>query len=135
MKLRIHDNSIRLRVGRSEVLMLARGQSLKGRTDLLPEPLIYQVDICEQCSAPAVTFRAALLRVTLPVPLTQRWACTKEVGIEAWIPNPDPNREPIQLLIEKDFQCLHGTALDNEDCFANPLADAETSLSMPAAAR
>jgi hypothetical protein len=135
MKLRIHDNSIRLRMGRNEVMMLARGQSLKGRTDLLPEPLVYQVDISEQCSAPAVTFRAALLRVMLPVSLTQRWACTEQVGIEAWIPNPDPKREPIQLLVEKDFQCLHGAAHDNEDCFANPLVDAEISPSISAAAR
>lgn len=122
MKLRIADNSIRLRLTRGEIAALARSETVEGRTALFPQPFVYQLAVRQDTTAPTVSYKDGRLRVTLPWPLAQRLASTDEVGIEATISAGNRQSDPVHLLVEKDFKCLHGSVDDQEDCFANPLA-------------
>ena len=44
----------------------------------------------------------------------------QDVGIESEIAGS--NNTTLHLLVEKDFRCLHGPAIEQEDCFPNPNA-------------
>jgi hypothetical protein len=123
MKLRIADNSIRLRLTRGEITALARSETVEGRTALFPQPFVYQLAVQQDATPPTVSYEQGRLRVTVPWPLAERLASTDEVGIEATIAGRDRQSDAVHLLIEKDFKCLHGSAENQEDCFANPLAN------------
>ena len=124
MKLRVCQNSIRLRLSQTEVKRLADRQTIEMRADLLPQPLVYQLAAGEESDMASVTFQHGILRVALPASQLRNWALTRQVGIEISIPGGSAGHS-LTLLIEKDFKCLHGEVEDQEDCFANPLAAVE----------
>ncbi|HWB53336.1 MAG TPA: hypothetical protein VG722_04060 [Tepidisphaeraceae bacterium] len=125
MKLRILDNSIRLRLSRSEVEQVASGQTVESQSALTPEPFRYRLTISMDQRELAVTFRSGTLTVLLPSKAARQWATTDQVSIECTCPASNGS-EPILLLIEKDFKCLHGPAGESqEDCFPNPKAERE----------
>jgi len=61
------------------------------------------------------SFEDGKIRVTLEPAATKRWIEGSDVGIEGW-------SGPLRVLVEKDFQCLHGDADKDGDAFPNPLA-------------
>jgi hypothetical protein len=119
MKLRVHQNAIRLRLTQSEVQRLASGESIEEQTPPFPQALIYRIETGD-VSEIAIRFANGTLTVLLPREIAQSWAKSAEVGIESELPGS--GGEKIRLLIEKDFHCLHGPPADREDCFPNPLA-------------
>jgi HSP20 family molecular chaperone IbpA len=121
MKLKVSQNSIRLRLSQTEVKRLADRQTIEMRADLLPQPLVYQLAADEEGEPASVTFQDGILQVTLPASQLRHWALTEQVGIEISLPGGSAS-QPLSLLVEKDFKCLHGEVEDQEDCFANPLA-------------
>jgi hypothetical protein len=124
MKLRICDNSIRLRLSRAEVAQVGEGRTVESQSALAPEPLRYRLTVSTDQIRPAVTFRSGTLTVVLPSDMAQQWATSDHVGIEAACRAADGSAAAMQLLIEKDFKCLHGPAGESqEDCFPNPRAE------------
>jgi hypothetical protein len=123
MKLRVFQNSIRLRLNQSEVKQLADQQTIEMRTDLFPQPLVYQLAAGHSGEMPSVSFQGGALRVVVPSAQLRNWATSEQVGIELSLPGAS-GRQSLNLLIEKDFKCLHGEVEDQQDCFANPLAEA-----------
>ena len=128
MKLRIYGNSIRLRLNRSEVRALAAGQAVEQRTELAPEPLTYRIETSGGADAISATLAGGQLRVTVPRLGARQWAEGDDVAMAHEIPSARGG-EPVRLLIEKDFQCMHGEAEDQADCFPNPRA--ETPVDAP----
>lgn len=121
MKLRIHKNSIRLRLSQPEVDKIGQGQDI---TENLETGLGWENDF-SYCLRPiefsgdiGVEFEQNTLKIYLPMQQAVTWATTDEIGIS----HVTGNR--IAILIEKDFQCLHKRAGEDESQnFPHPLAD------------
>ena len=57
-------------------------------------------------------------KVTIPLPLASRWGDSTDVAIES---KQIISRERVlDILIEKDFKCLHSDRTENADAFENP---------------
>jgi len=115
MKLRFHNQSLRLRLSQSEVARLVETGAVR---ETLPFPggqtLEYSLET-GPVSAIAASFEDGRITVKLPATEARGWAESDRVGIET-------ADGPLRLYIEKDFQCLHGPEKDNADAFPNPSA-------------
>ena len=126
MKLRILDDSLRLRLGRSEVTRLAHGEPVEGRTHFPGSVLVYRI-LTRADGAAGTSFVAGCIEVQLLRQDVERWATTDEVSLRAT--QALPEGRALRVLVEKDFQCLaprdpaEGPAEDG-DSFDNPNAGA-----------
>lgn len=98
MKLRILGNSIRLRLGQSEVRRLLDGEPVEEFTEFAPgNRLVYCIrrtgDTGIEC-----TFADGRMTISLPRGELERWANGDDVGIEH-------AQAKLKLVIEKDLQC------------------------------
>ena len=124
MKVRIHNNSIRLRLSRPEVAAFQKGGHVEERLEFGPELLkSFRCVLIQEEAAQAVTARylPGLIEVVVPQALAQRWAESEDVRMNG---SYSRGEKPISIAIEKDFQCLHRDEKDG-DAFPNPAAVAE----------
>ena len=128
MKLRIRENSIRLRLKRAEVEQLAAGRSIVEQTCFPNAVLTYRLDVAEEGEASA-EFDGGNLAICLPKADVTHWAKTDQVSIIA--EQPLAESATLSLLIEKDFTCLapghHRPCEDDADTFRHPDADLVTA--------
>ena len=114
MKLRIHDNSIRLRLNRQEVAQFQETGAVRAAVQFSSGAAL---SFSLESSAGAVALQALFgdgnLRVIVPEGQGRQWASSDEVGIEAQDAQP-------AILIEKDFQCVHEEHR-NPEAYPNPL--------------
>ncbi len=116
MKLRFHENSMRLRLSQSEVAQLAATGSVDERIEFVSDQMLcYALESADRDDVVAL-FENNSIRVLLPASTVKQWAESDDVGIEG-------ECGPLRVIIEKDFQCLHRDAEQNADAFANPLAE------------
>lgn len=116
MKLRIQDNSLRLRLTRQEVEDLNGGAMVERAIQFTDRgALIYSVSGSADAATPSVIYTGNAVRVTLPQAIVRSWATTGEVTIEG-------TDGLVHLLVEKDFQCLHQPEGPDPEAFPNPLA-------------
>ena len=125
MKLRLYGNSIRLRLSQTEVDQLSRGETLTTRTALFPQPLVCRLRPSQDPTPPVATFNAGVLDVVFDGRQILHWAGSDVVGLNGVVSRD--GQEPVRLLIEKDFQCLHGDGENQPDTFPNPLTSADAS--------
>ena len=114
MKLRIRDNSLRLRLTRSEVDAFATSGRVEARTPFGAKALVYA--IAHEPSADRVSARFANdeILVLVPTKTARAWASSEDVGIEA-------TDGALRVLVEKDFACLKPReGEDDEDAFPHP---------------
>jgi hypothetical protein len=122
MKLRLKGNSIRLRLGQSEVRrLLSEGIVSESTTfDLfLGQRLEYVLCTAANLHAMTASFQDARIMVRMPVSAMRNWAGTDQVGVETTQVGSDGC--VLKILVEKDFECID--APDNEsqeDAFPNP---------------
>lgn len=115
MKLRLHDNSLRLRLSQSEVARLHDTGKVEDLVVFQPgNELLYSIETAAAQETTA-TLENAKIRVILPTQVAMQWIESDQPGIEA-------STGTLRLLIEKDFQCLHREPQPGEDAFPNPLA-------------
>jgi hypothetical protein len=114
MKLRIHADSIRLRLNRAEVARFTSdgGVVTDGVHFGSGVSLSYSIESCAAALATHALFEDGHLRVIVPELAARHWATSDEVGIDA------PEARPA-VLIEKDFRCMHQDELD-PDAYPNP---------------
>lgn len=121
MKLRIRGNSIRLRLKRGEVDLLAAGKSIVEETHFPGAILSYRVDVTENDTVQADLENSSLV-IRLPTSEVSAWATTDEVSILA--EQVLPGDDKLTVLIEKDFSCLepghHRDCEDDQDTFPHP---------------
>jgi len=123
MKIRIHNDAIRLRLSQTEVNQLAKGMAIR---EELPFPapysaFVYALEIADIGDKLTVSFLEGKLSVNLPASKINNWANTDQVGISETISLEAGTN--LHVLIEKDFQCLHKRPGENEkDNFPNPQA-------------
>jgi hypothetical protein len=123
VKLRIDGDSLRLRLNRSDV---ERFRETGIRTESIRfgsgSELTYMLETSSQLTRIEVQYRQDCIRVLLPLNMAQEWASSDQVSL---------SRDSVEgsgptLLIEKDFQCLHGDRTnpsDDADAFPNPAAE------------
>jgi hypothetical protein len=120
MKLRVRHNSIRFRLGQSDVERL-RSLGCCGETILFPggARLEYLL-LASESSRVQVTFADSVVSIAVPEGELADWHASNRVGISATV-EVDSAQE-LEVLIEKDFQCLDPRVLeDQSDGFENPL--------------
>jgi hypothetical protein len=120
MKLRFHGNTLRLRLSQSDVARLAERGRVEEQVMFAPgQTLDYVLEtgVVGQSETDdlGASFEGGKIRVTLASAVAKRWVEGRETGIES-------SSGPLRVLVEKDFQCLHGDAERDGDAFPNPLA-------------
>jgi hypothetical protein len=134
MKLRISGNSIRLRLGRSEVArMVTKGVVEESTTFDIPgrQRLVYVLRSAPDSSAVTATFVDGQLVVRVPAELVCAWGTTDQVGIDAVQAASDGG--VLKILIEKDFECIDAPVGESQaDAFRRPdLGAACSSTAVP----
>jgi len=115
MKLRIHADSIRLRLKQSEVKTLVGGGEVVETCPTTPVGLRYSLRADAAVASLAAQSDGTQLKVLVPAGWLAGWDTDERVGFES-------TEGGIHLLIEKDFKCsLPASAKDNEDCYENPV--------------
>lgn len=116
MKLRIRENSVRLRLMKGEIKTL---EEIEKMQDFISFPggqkFSYSLQIADEYRA---TFANNELIVSIPKTEGIQWIHTEMVGLEAQLQLP--NGDELRLLIEKDFKCLTDRQGEDEsDAFPN----------------
>jgi len=122
MKLRIHKDSLRLRLNRSDVEQFQETGMCTESPRFGPDSkLIYTVGISSQSKVMQARYRQDCIRILLRIEVARRWAASDQISLSL---NPRDDSDPA-LLIEKDFQCLHSDERglsDDAEGFSNPLS-------------
>jgi hypothetical protein len=117
MKLRVLDDSIRLRLDRAEVDRLA-GAGVVEATTRFPggATLAYRLEAGDGFAA---TQSAGIVTITVPAGDVANWAIDdSEVGLYARLDNGSGE---LRVIVEKDFHCLiPRPGVDPADFFPNP---------------
>lgn len=128
MKLRIRDNSIRLRLTRTEVETLRDDGMVRASTSFPGgRELRYEVESSPASIKPGAFLSNSTVTVRLPESVVQAWANTEQVSISGEVQHS--NGDELTILVEKDFACLAPREGEDEsDMFPHPQSeDAEGS--------
>jgi len=116
MKLRIQGNSLRMRLTQKEVAQVRNHGFVESHIEFAPgRSLAYLIEGSPKAEAMSATFDGHAIRVTIPMLEMTDWAESDQVGIEA------RSQTGVQLLLEKDFKCLHRSADQEPDAYPHPL--------------
>lgn len=122
MKLRIRSNTLRFRLGREDVSILAGGGCIEERIRFGPEPenaFVYRVEPSADPARMVLRYRAGHLTLLLGLPLCRALSDPDTTGFEETV----PVGEGVHVLIEKDFACLKPrNPQEDEGAFPHPLA-------------
>ena len=120
MKLRIHANSLRLRLTQTDVARLRSYGRVDAEICFAPgRTLFYSIERAEDAAKVSAAFEQDAVRIVVSTDLATRWTDSDEVAIEArQAVGPDLD---LHLLIEKDFHCFHRSAEQDPDAYPNPL--------------
>ena len=120
MKLRIRDNSIRLRLTRTEVDTVSAAGIVKARMSLPGgDGLDYVLESSTETESPSARFTDGALTVLLPEGDVMRWAASEQVSIAGNERLDDVDH--LKILVEKDCACLAPREdEDASDMFPHP---------------
>jgi hypothetical protein len=115
MKLRIRENSIRLRLTKSEVVIFADKGLIENSTEFLnSNNFIYAIKSSDSVTNLEAVFNDGRIEIIIPKQIVLNWAETEDVGISG-------SSGVLKILIEKDFACLTVREGEDEtDAFPNP---------------
>lgn len=125
MKLRIRNDSLRLRLTQSEVDRFAASGNLSDSVAFGPEPhqgLVYSIRMDQAARSINADITNNRIEIRVPFAAAAEWTGTKKVGLEA--DQDIGNGRFLNILIEKDFVRLKPRLLDDEiDKFPHPRAE------------
>ncbi len=126
MKIRMTQNSIRIRVRKSELQTLQQNQIIGESVTFLDGTVLkFGLKIDKNSSIVGATMDQQGLFLFIPTKEAHQWIQTNQVGIESTINLADG--EKLHLLIEKDFPCLDRENEDKSDTFWELAPDAPES--------
>ena len=110
MKLRIEDNSLRLRLSESEVQEFAQKGRVAAVVHFGPGPqqqMTYALERAAETSAPAVQVRFDTTGLTVLVPnaVASAWVNSEQNGFSENLPLAEARH--LRVLVEKDLDCRH----------------------------
>jgi hypothetical protein len=116
MKLRLHTDTLRLRLSQPDVAQLAEtGRVEESIVFASGRTLTFAIEL-QDTPEVAASFEGDRIAVVVPRATGQNWIDSDQTGID----NPDASPK---ILIEKDFQCLHRDGPEPGEAFPNPLMD------------
>ena len=121
MKLRLLDDSIRLRLSRSDVAAVDEQGAVAGQTRFpYGGTFTYVLEALPDGTAASASYAEDRMVVRLPAAEISAWANDDAaVSLRAEVQLPDGNG--LKLLVEKDYTCLtHRHDEDQSDLFPNP---------------
>jgi Family of unknown function (DUF7009) len=129
MKLRIKGNSIRLRLGQSDVLRLALDGTVEESTAFGPslrQRFSYALSVSAEESGIRADFGNRHMVIRVPAKVIHQWVTTDQVSIDAIQRTGDDGE--LRILIEKDFECIDAPPGESQiDTFPNPHRSEEHS--------
>lgn len=102
MKLRVLENSLRLRLNRREVARLASGGALEERV-VFPGNASLSYSLGSGADSPEASFRDGAIRIAAPKNMIGLWAADDSIGVYFDVP---AGSAPLKIAIEKDLECL-----------------------------
>ena len=126
MKLRVLDNSIRLRLTQSEVQTVSAEGLVRGRVRFAGSNTFdYILESSPATVRPEAHISNNVLTVRVPKMDVAQWADSDRISIEAEQVLDDG--EHLRILVEKDFHCLSPRdGEDESDMYPHPGAGNET---------
>lgn len=119
MKLRIQDNSVRLRLTRTEVDRLDEHGEVEACAAFPGEHALRYAVKSDKSDGVGARFDAHAIVVTIPAAEVHDWAISDRVSIRG--SEPLPGGESLAILVEKDFACLKPREGEDEaDMFPHP---------------
>ena len=122
MKLRIRQNSLRLRLNRSDLEQFRKAGICAETIHFAPgSQLTYTLETSSRWTVMDTRYDSDCIRVLLPLKTAEKWAESDQVSISL----QHPGESGPSVLIEKDLQCLNCEGRDlseDADSFPNPLA-------------
>jgi hypothetical protein len=118
MKLRIRENSVRLRLTKGEVADFAEKGLVENQTVFGNSQIFkYRLRSSEIADKVEIRFENGCIETNVPKTIALKWATSDEVSIVA-------DDHSIRILIEKDFACLTNRENEDEsDAFPHPKSD------------
>jgi hypothetical protein len=115
MKLRIRENSVRLRLTQSEVAKFAEKGLVGNKTEFgNGQTFFYSLSSSNSLQNPNAKFENGRIEISVPKFLADNWTQTEEVSISG-------NDRGIKIIVEKDFVCLNvREGEDESDAFPHP---------------
>lgn len=131
MKIRMKENSLRLRVARSEIVRLLKDGLIRETIRFAASPEASFTWTLEtgtpENAATTVRYTPGHVAVVVAPAEMQLWQQEDQVGIYTRM--DASGKEPLEVIVEKDFACLDGSDSDNTDTFANPNLAANCQVS------
>jgi hypothetical protein len=121
MKLRIKDNTVRLRVSRSDLARLVetgRVDSSIHFTGRAEDKWTYAIEMRSDIDSARLRYQPNQITVLLQDAETTAWAGSDRVGIYGSCRLGCG--QSLEILVEKDYACLDMSDAENEDTFPNP---------------
>lgn len=119
MKLRIKDNSIRLRLTKSEVVELANTGSFESRINFGGDGSMTYAITKWDTNVIDVKYESNKIEVRIPKKELEEWTSSENVAMSA--SKKIVEGQELRILIEKDFACLtNREGEDESDAYPNP---------------
>ena len=118
MKLRIKENSLRIRLTKTEVGKLAETGYLEEQTIFTNNRLVYTLQRKDDITDLSAIFENNTITIFVPASFLGNWPANNVVGMDSKMPLPDDSS--LYLLLEKDFVCLDDSTEDQSDNYENP---------------
>ena len=107
---------MRVRLRQKEVAQLRDGGRVESFIEFAPGcALVYLLESSFHARSVTANFDGQAIRVTVPTQVMTEWVESDRVSIET------TSEAGVQLLIEKDFQCLHKSGEQDPDAYPHPL--------------
>jgi hypothetical protein len=118
MKIRIKNNSLRLRLTKTDIDIFGSEGYIEEKTEIGSEVFIYGL---QRGNVPSLTASLENNKITMYMSdaLANEWINSERVGYENNILLPSGSN--LHLLLEKDFKCLNETSDNQSDNYENPL--------------
>lgn len=120
MKLRFRENSIRLRLLRSEIEQLRQNGNVSEKIQFnFSQTLTYTLVVSAAATEISARFENAQIIVEIPLDAMREWTTTNLVGLEK--KQKITGNLTLEIKLEKDFVCLDRPFDgDNRDAFPRP---------------
>ncbi|GAA3933660.1 DUF7009 family protein [Hymenobacter algoricola] len=110
MKLRLEDNTLRLRLSAADLTEFSRAGRLEtvlllglAATDTLTYALVRAADLAG--SEPQLIYAPGHITIALPAPLADAWTSTETISLRGQL--PVAGNQVLHILVEKDLDCKH----------------------------
>lgn len=117
MKVRLLNNTIRVRISKTEMKELAAQKYLCTKTSFVGNFLGTYLMVLDQ-EAVSINLQNHRIEIKIPQVLIEKMSKDDQIGFTKDI--EIENNETLQFTLEKDFQCLEPRSEDESDLYENP---------------